>query len=73
MIGILYETNRQILLEIFIQFFPSEISKICKEFNVEQLVHLSALGIEQADDLRYAKSKLNAEINIKKIFQTQLF
>jgi len=48
--------------------FPSYISKICKDLNIHQLIHLSALGIDQADDSEYAKSKLEGEINIKKNF-----
>ena len=68
LIGILYETDKINSFRNIHTIFPSEISKICKEFNIQQLVHLSALGIEQANDSQYAKSKLNAEINIKKNF-----
>ena len=48
--------------------FPTLISKICKEYNLQQFVHLSALGIDEAKESNYAKSKLNAEINVKKNF-----
>ena len=66
LVGILHETDKTNSFRNIHTIFPSEISKICKEFNVQQLIHLSALGIEQADDSEYAKSKLYAEINIKK-------
>ena len=68
LVGILHETDKTNSFRNIHTIFPSEISKICKEFNVQQLVHLSALGIEQANDSQYAKSKLYAEINIKKNF-----
>ena len=38
--------------------FPSFISKLCKDYNVEQFVHLSALGIESSQDSKYAKIEL---------------
>ncbi len=68
LIGILHQADKVNSFRNIHTIFPSEISKICKEFNVQQLIHLSALGIEQADDSQYAKSKLDAEINIKKNF-----
>ena len=46
------------------------LSNLCREFNVKQFIHLSALGIEQATDSLYAISKLNGEIQIKKNFKT---
>ena len=42
------------------------MAKLCKEYNCEQFIHLSALGINQAEDSEYAKSKLEGET---KIFQ----
>ena len=44
------------------------ISKICEEYKIKQYIQLSALGIEEAKDSDYAKSKLEGEINIKKNF-----
>ena len=61
----MYETDKINSFRNIHTIFPSEISKICKEFNIQQLVHLSALGIDQAVDSLYAKSKLNGEIFIK--------
>ena len=67
LIGILFEKKRSTFKNIHI-IFPTLISKICKEYNLQQFVHLSALGIDEAKESNYARSKLNAEINIKKIF-----
>ena len=67
LIGILFEKKKNTFKNIHI-IFPTLISKICKEYNLQQFVHLSALGIDEAKESNYAKSKLNAEINIKKNF-----
>ena len=67
LIGILFEKKRSTFKNIHI-IFPTLISKICKEYNLQQFVHLSALGIDEAKESNYARSKLNAEINIKKNF-----
>ena len=48
--------------------FPSILSNLCKEYNLDQLIHISALGINSALDSNYAKSKLDGETNIKKNF-----
>ena len=67
LIGILYENGASTFQNLH-NIFPSYISKICKELNVHQLIHISALGIDEAKDSKYAKSKLEGEINIKKNF-----
>ena len=72
LIGILYEENKGNTFENIHTIFPTLISSICKEYNVKQFIHLSALGIEEALDSTYAKSKLNGEINIKKNFPNAL-
>ena len=41
--------------------FPSILSKLCKEYKIEHFIHLSALGINEAIDSNYAKSKLEGE------------
>ena len=48
--------------------FPSILAKLCKEYKVQQFIHLSALGINSATDSDYAKSKLEGEANIQKNF-----
>ena len=55
LIGILFEKGKINTFENIHTFFPSLISKICNEYNVEQFIQLSALGIEQAVDSNYAK------------------
>ena len=69
LIGILYEKNKGNSFENIHTIFPSLISKICKEYNVQQFIQLSALGIDDAVDSNYAKSKLEGEKNIKNNFR----
>ena len=38
--------------------FPSLLAKLSKEYNLKHFIHLSALGINDAVDSDYAKSKL---------------
>ena len=68
LIGILFEKGKVNTFDNIHRVFPSFISKLCKDYNVEQFVHLSALGIESSQDSKYAKSKLGGENNIKKNF-----
>jgi uncharacterized protein YbjT (DUF2867 family) len=68
MIGILYEKGSSNSFQTIHSNFPYLLSKICKEFNVEQFIQLSSLGIDKAKDSNYAKSKLEGEINIKNNF-----
>ena len=69
LIGILYEKNKGNSFENIHTIFPSLISKICKEYNIQQFIQLSALGIDDAVDSNYAKSKLEGEKNIKNNFR----
>ena len=66
LIGILFEKKRGNTFKNIHSIFPSLLAKLCKEYNCEQFIHLSALGINQAEDSEYAKSKLEGET---KIFQ----
>ena len=68
LIGILYETRKGSTFKNIHSIFPSILAKLCKEFKVQQFIHLSALGINDAIDSEYAKSKLEGEINIQKNF-----
>ena len=47
LVGILYE-KKKILLKIFILIFQILFLKMCNEHNIEQFIHVSALGIERA-------------------------
>ena len=51
-----------------IQHINRCLKKICKEYKIKQFIHLSALGINDAIDSEYAKSKLEGESNIQKNF-----
>ena len=68
LIGILYESGKGNTFENIHSIFPSILAKLCKEYKVQQFIHLSALGINEAIDSEYAKSKLKGEINIQKNF-----
>ena len=68
LIGILYENGKGNTFENIHSIFPSILAKLCKEYKVQQFIHLSALGINEAIDSEYAKSKLKGEINIQKNF-----
>ncbi len=67
LIGILYE-KRNNTFENIHKNFPSIVSNICKEKRIEQFIHISALGIDDATESKYAKSKLEGEKCIKKNF-----
>ena len=68
LIGILYEKGKGNTFKNIHSIFPSLLSKLCKEYKVQQFIHLSALGINEAIDSAYAKSKLEGETNIQKNF-----
>jgi len=68
LIGILYESGKGNTFKNIHSIFPSILAKLCKEYKVQQFIHLSALGINDATDSLYAKSKLEGEINIQKHF-----
>jgi len=68
LIGVLYENGKGSTFKNIHSIFPSILAKLCKEYKVNQFIHLSALGINDAIDSEYAKSKLEGETNIKKNF-----
>ena len=68
LIGILYESSKGNTFKNIHSVFPSILAKLCKEHKVQQFIHLSALGINDAIDSEYAKSKLEGEANIQKNF-----
>ena len=73
LVGILYEDKSINTFENIHVKFPSLISKICKDQNVRQFIHLSALGIDSAKNSIYAKSKIEGEISIKNNFPLATF
>ena len=68
LIGILYEKKGGNTFKNIHSIFPSILAKLCKEYNLKQFIHISALGINEALDSNYAKSKLEGEANILKHF-----
>ena len=68
LIGILYESGKGNTFKNIHSIFPSILAKLCKEYKVQQFIHLSALGINSALDSEYAKSKLEGEFNVKRNF-----
>ena len=68
LVGILYEKKRGNTFKNIHSVFPSLLAKLSKEYNVKHFIHLSALGIHEAINSDYAKSKLEGENNILKNF-----
>ena len=68
LIGILFEQKNGNSFKNIHTIFPSLLSKLSKEYNHRHFIHLSALGINEAEDSKYAKSKLEGENNILKNF-----
>ncbi|MDC0354012.1 complex I NDUFA9 subunit family protein [Candidatus Pelagibacter sp.] len=68
LIGILFEKKKGNTFKNIHSIFPSLLAKLCKEYNLKNFIHLSALGINEAIDSDYAKSKLEGENNILKNF-----
>jgi len=68
LIGILFEKKKGNTFKNIHSIFPSILAKLCKEYNLKHFIHLSALGINDAEDSNYAKSKLEGENNIFKNF-----
>lgn len=68
LVGILFEKKNNTFKNIHVNL-PSVLSRICKENNLDQFIHVSALGIEEAIDSDYAKSKLEGEKLVKENFE----
>ncbi len=68
LIGILYEQKRGNTFKNIHTIFPSILAKLSKEYNLKHFIHLSALGINEAKNSLYAKSKLEGEAQVLKNF-----
>jgi len=64
LVGILYEQKKGNTFKNIHTVFPSLLAKLSKEYKLKHFIHLSALGINEAKDSEYAKSKLNGEDEI---------
>ena len=68
LVGILFEKSKGNSFYNIHTLFPSILSKLSKEYKLKNFIHLSALGINEAIDSKYAKSKLEGEKEILKNF-----
>ena len=68
LIGILYE-KRKDEFKLIHSDLPALLAKKANQFKLDKFIHLSALGIENATDSKYALSKLDGERRIKENFQ----
>ena len=68
LIGILFEKKGGSSFKNIHTVFPSLLAKLSKEYHLKHFIHLSALGINEAKDSDYAKSKLEGEQNIIRNF-----
>ena len=64
LVGILFEKGKGNSFKNIHVIFPSILSKLSKEYNLKNFIHLSALGINDAKDSNYAQSKLEGEKKI---------
>ena len=64
LVGILYEQRKGNTFYNIHTLFPSLLAKLAKEYKLKNLIHLSALGINDAIDSHYAISKLEGEKKI---------
>ena len=68
LIGILFENKKRNSFYNIHTLFPSLLAKLAQEYKLSNFIHLSALGLNEAEDSNYAKSKLDGEKNILSSF-----
>ena len=68
LVGILFENKKGSTFKNIHSVFPSVLSKLSKEYKLKHFIHLSALGINEAIESKYANSKLDGEIKVLKNF-----
>ena len=71
LIGILYEKSKG-QFKLIHTDLPDMLSQKAKKYSLEKFIHLSALGIEEPRDSKYADSKLNGEKKIIKNFKNHI-
>ena len=64
LVGILFEKKNGQNFKNIHTIFPSLLASLCKEYKIDQFIHISSLGISEAKDSEYAKSKLEGEKKI---------
>ena len=65
LVGILFEKGKKNTFENIHTIFPKILSSICAKNN-KKFIHISALGLDKVKNSKYALSKINGEIEIKK-------
>ena len=68
LIGILFEQKKGNTFQNIHTKFPSILAKLSKQYNLRNFIHISALGVNEALESKYARSKLEGERNILKSF-----
>ncbi len=68
LVGILHQNSKQRFEQLH-EKFPFILSKLCNEFDIKNIVHLSALGVNPNHKSEYMRSKLQGEINIGENFK----
>ena len=68
LIGILFEQKKGNTFKNIHTIFPGLLAKLSKEYKLKHFIHLSALGINEAVDSEYAKSKLEGEARVLENF-----
>ena len=68
LVGILFEKGKRNSFTNIHTNFPTMLAKLAHQNKIQQLIHVSALGVEKALDSEYAISKLNGEKNVLKNF-----
>ena len=68
LVGILYEERKGNTFRNIHTIFPTLLAKLCKKYNLDNFIHISALGINEAKTSKYAVSKLEGEKNILENF-----
>ena len=71
LVGILIEKGSNNFTNIH-EKFPGMISSLCEKHKISKFIHLSALGIENAKDSKYAASKIRGEIEVRKNFKNAI-
>ena len=56
LIGILFEKKKGSTFKKIHSILPSILAKLCKEYNLKHFIHLSALGINEAEDSNMQKA-----------------
>ena len=67
LVGLLFETGRQKFQSVHVMG-ARNIAAIAKEQGVSRLVHMSALGADQASSAKYARTKAMGEATVREVF-----